>query len=189
MFGSTPLTLAALPLLSLVSALPNLTVRNNTSSDLEGQYDVIILGGGISGISAAQTLITSYNVTNILLIEARNELGGRAHTETLTTADGKTVTVEKGCNWIQGPGKEVIQALADKWGLETTPTDYENITFFDSKWGEDTDPYAGDSLANKGEFLDDAQILEFTAGYDNFLDNAAGYSGQPNIVLRYLAGC
>lgn len=171
------LLLTLLTTLSYTSARPNLFPRNDSSSSTD-QYDVIILGGGIAGIAAAQTLITQYNITNILLLEGRDELGGRAHTETLTTSDGQTVTVEKGCNWIQGPGKEVIQALADKWGLETTPTDYSDITFFEGKWSEDQDPYAPESAGERGEWLEGDQILEFTEGYDNFLDNAAGYSGM-----------
>ena len=184
---STTLLLSLLTTLSYTSARPNLTPRNDSSPTTD-QYDVIILGGGIAGIAAAQTLITQYNITNILLLEGRDELGGRAHTETLTTSDGQTVTVEKGCNWIQGPGKEVIQALADKWGLETTPTDYSDITFFKGEWSEDQDPYAPESEGERGEWLEGDQILEFTEGYDNFLDNAAGYSGMSLLLRRALSG-
>lgn len=42
-------------------------------------YDVIIVGGGVSGLSTASRLIKN-GIDNILLIEADSRLGGRAHT-------------------------------------------------------------------------------------------------------------
>lgn len=124
---------------------------------------VIVLGGGVAGISLARTLINDHNVTDILLLEARPELGGRAYTETLVNnATGAVTTVEKGCNWIQGPGKEPILALAEKWGLQTARTNYS-----DSAWWYD-------------HFLDEQEQAAFTEGYDNFIENAPGYSGEPS---------
>lgn len=136
--------------------------------------EVIIIGGGISGISVARTLIQEYNITSIILIEGRDELGGRAHTETLTGSDGKTLTVEKGCNWIQGPGKEPITALATKWNLTTAPTDYGDVVFFQGKAGVEGTEESG----LRGSFLTEEEALVFTEGYDNFLDNVPGYSGE-----------
>lgn len=37
---------------------------------------VIIIGGGISGLAAANTLIEN-GITNIIILEAQNRLGGR----------------------------------------------------------------------------------------------------------------
>ena len=42
-------------------------------------YDVIIMGAGISGISAAQQLLNK-GITNILIIEAQDYVGGRIKT-------------------------------------------------------------------------------------------------------------
>jgi polyamine oxidase len=158
--------------------------RNNSSTpgksespsgqSTANQAEVIIIGGGIAGISVARQLIQEHNITNILLIEARDELGGRAHTETLTGNDGKSWTVEKGCNWIQGPGKEPIEALAAKWNLSSTPTDYGDVIFFEGKAGVEGVQESG----MRGSFLTDDEALVFTEGYDNFLENAAGYSGE-----------
>lgn len=120
------------------------------------QSQVIVLGGGVSGISLARSLINDHNVTDIILLEARPELGGRAFTGTLNG----TVTVEKGCNWIQGPGKEPILELAAKWGLKTARTNYS-----DSAWWYD-------------RFLDKQEQAAFTDGYDNFIEHAPGYSGR-----------
>lgn len=135
-FGLFTLKAAALGLLlssPVITALPRqpsqpLLARADPTPQVDA--DVIVLGGGIAGIAAAQLLIQEYNVSSVLLIEGRAELGGRAHTETLVGRDRTTTTVEKGCNWIQGPGKEPIEALAAKWGLQTVETDYNNATYF-----------------------------------------------------------
>ena len=49
----------------------------NSTADI---YDVIIIGGGISGLTTISQLSTAYNITNTLLIEASDRLGGRIHT-------------------------------------------------------------------------------------------------------------
>ena len=40
---------------------------------------VIIIGGGISGLAAANQLVNA-GITNIIILEAHNRLGGRIHT-------------------------------------------------------------------------------------------------------------
>jgi spermine oxidase len=42
-------------------------------------YKVIVIGGGMSGLSACVKLLES-GITDILLIEANNRLGGRINT-------------------------------------------------------------------------------------------------------------
>lgn len=133
--------------------------------------EVIILGGGISGIALARSLITDHNITDIVLIEARNELGGRAYTETLANSiTGESVHVEKGCNWIQGPGKEPILALAEKWGLKTARQNYSSTAWFDGL-GIEAD-------GKRGTFVDGEEQEAFMASYDAFLDKAPEYSSE-----------
>lgn len=158
-------------LASLAASSAALPSRRDDNGQQPTKAQVIILGGGIAGISLARSLITDHNVTDILLLEARDELGGRAHTETLySNATGQSVTVEKGCNWIQGPGKEPIQELAKKWGLQTAPQNYSDVTWYQGL-GIEAD-------GAQGHWLDDAEQEEFMAGYDNFLANAPGYSSR-----------
>lgn len=157
-----------------VAATPvTLFTRDNTNDGADDvrHAQVIILGGGITGISLARSLIAEHNITDVVLIEARDELGGRAHTETLhNSITGENITVEKGCNWIQGPGKEPIQVLAKKWGLKTNPSNYSNTAWFEGL-GIEAD-------GERGHFLDEGEQEEFMAAYDNFLENAPGYSGE-----------
>jgi polyamine oxidase len=165
--------LVVLPFLAGVAiAAPGNGSGNNGNGtgngDTAHQAQVIILGGGIAGIAAARSLMTEHNITDILLIEARDELGGRAHTETLHNAiTGKDITVEKGCNWIQGPGKEPILELAQKWGLKTARQNYSDTTWFGG----------GDGESVKGHWQSEAEQEEFMGAYDTYLELAPGYSG------------
>ena len=58
--------------------------------------DVLILGAGISGVAAAKTLFEA-GVRDILVLEARDEIGGR-----MRNAEFAGITVELGANWIHG---------------------------------------------------------------------------------------
>jgi polyamine oxidase len=57
---------------------------------------ILILGGGVAGIMAARTF-HDHGITNFLVIEGRDELGGR-----LRSASFAGHTVELGANWVQG---------------------------------------------------------------------------------------
>lgn len=78
-------------------------------------YDVIIIGGGFAGISAGRHLTRSGQ--NIMLLEARDRLGGRVFTKQVL--DG--IPIDLGGQWI-GPTQDHMYALVNEYGLETYPT-------------------------------------------------------------------
>ncbi|KAJ7614863.1 hypothetical protein FB45DRAFT_758200 [Roridomyces roridus] len=97
----------------------NHTEKRATKNDKE----VLILGGGVAGIIAARTLFEK-NVKNFLVVEARDELGGR-----MRSMEFGGHTVELGANWIQGTQHgsgpaNPIYTLAKKHGLKTMESDY-----------------------------------------------------------------
>ena len=79
------------------------------------KYDVIIIGAGYAGLSAAKSLLEADK--NILVLEARERVGGRIHTQYLE--DGNYVDL--GGQWI-GPGHERMYALAQEYAINTFPT-------------------------------------------------------------------
>lgn len=99
---------------------------------------VAILGGGVAGISAALNL-TAAGVTDFMMIEAREILGGRAQDKPF--AD---VNVELGCNWVQGLGTNPINELALKYKLKTAPSDSSDVV-----WYSDKGKYNGTALYNE----------------------------------------
>ena len=50
------------------------------AAPVDNIYDVIVIGGGVSGLSAMSGLASQYNITNTLLIEGSDRLGGRINT-------------------------------------------------------------------------------------------------------------
>ncbi|KAG8914691.1 hypothetical protein FRC01_003962, partial [Tulasnella sp. 417] len=91
-----PLLLAPfLASLATATPLPPPSSHQWTTST-DSTYDVLILGGGVAGVIAAQQLHEA-GINNFLIVEARDELGGRMHSYKLGNH-----TVEVGCNWVQG---------------------------------------------------------------------------------------
>ena len=86
-------------------------------------HKVLILGGGVTGVIAARTLHEA-GIDDFLLIEARDELGGR-----MQTAPFAGEIIEQGPNWIQGTQTDdgpanPIFVLAQKHKLKTQFNDW-----------------------------------------------------------------
>ncbi|KAI9038274.1 putative flavin containing polyamine oxidase [Aspergillus affinis] len=96
---------------------------------------VAILGGGMAGISAAETL-SKHNVDDFLILEYRDRIGGRAWHENFgKNKDGKPYVVEMGANWVQGLGslethENPIWTLAKEFNLSTTYSNYSNVSTY-----------------------------------------------------------
>ncbi|KAI9873880.1 MAG: hypothetical protein M1823_007813, partial [Watsoniomyces obsoletus] len=111
------------------------------SSPLKRQDDqcrrtqVLVLGGGIAGVTAAQTL-ANHSLTDFLIVEYLGDLGGRiAHTTFGASPDGTPYTVELGANWVQGLQTDdgpvnPIWRLAQKYKLANTYSDLSSIETF-----------------------------------------------------------
>ncbi|KAL9686119.1 hypothetical protein QQ045_023574 [Rhodiola kirilowii] len=87
---------------------------------------VIIIGAGISGISAAKVLAEN-GVDDIFILEASDRIGGRIRKE-----DFGGVSVELSAGWIAGVGgKETnpFWELAQKANLRTCFSDYSNVRY------------------------------------------------------------
>jgi monoamine oxidase len=72
---------------------------------------VIIIGGGISGLSAANELLR--NNCTVTVLEAKNRFGGRVH----TIGEG-TLPIELGAEFIHGKSKPLLKAIRTA-GLST----------------------------------------------------------------------
>ncbi|XP_057512977.1 polyamine oxidase 1 [Actinidia eriantha] len=87
---------------------------------------VIIVGAGVSGISAAKVLAEN-GVDDILILEASERIGGRIRKD-----EFGGVSVELGAGWIAGVGgkeSNPVWELARKSGLRTCFSDYSNARY------------------------------------------------------------
>lgn len=86
--------------------------------------DTIIIGGGFSGMAAARILHKANK--NIVLLEARDRLGGRTYTHQFD--DGKYVDL--GGQWI-GPTQDRMYALAKEYNVSWYGTYNEGKNILD----------------------------------------------------------
>lgn len=115
-------------------------------------YDVIIVGCGSAGIAAALELQQCQPVPNFLILEARDRVGGRVHTDTHTFTTKEPIDV--GARWIHHYRPE------NPLSVHHTPSEKDII---DSDFFEtiDTGFFDHDGTALSRDVLDEAkQIVE-----------------------------
>jgi len=79
---------------------------------LASEVDIAIIGAGAAGLGAARTLENSG--LNVLVLEARYRVGGRAH----TVIASENVTFDVGCGWLHSANKNSFVPLAKQLRFE-----------------------------------------------------------------------
>ncbi|MFF3039124.1 flavin monoamine oxidase family protein [Arthrobacter citreus] len=74
------------------------------------KFDTVVVGAGVSGLSAARALAA--NGQRVVVLEARDRVGGRLHTERL---DGRVTDL--GASWIHGIDGGPLHALTRAFGM------------------------------------------------------------------------
>jgi polyamine oxidase len=149
---------------------------------------VIVVGAGMSGLAAAHALEASG--VEVLVLEARDRLGGRTHTVSL---DG--VSVDAGAGWIHGIEGNPLRTLADGLGIGYRFHDLDaHLLTVDEQAGElaDTVIDAADQAAD--EFDDELGALlaeegrnaSFATVVDAWLDELSLPDATERLVAYYL---
>jgi uncharacterized protein len=79
-----------------------------------------VVGGGISGLTAAYVLQRTHHVT---LFEADHRVGGHAHTHDVATSSGETVPVDSGFIVLNDRTYPLLRRLFAELGVRTRPTE------------------------------------------------------------------
>ena len=103
-------------------------------------YDAIIVGAGISGLSAADYLID--NGKDILVLEARDRVGGR-----IWSRSWNGITIEEGANWIHTSNGNPLTKFAEKHGFTTYETPLNSMVVYLNGREINNDEY--DYIVNK----------------------------------------
>ena len=122
-------------------------------------WDVVIIGGGLAGITAARDL--QQRGLRTVVIEANDRLGGRTY-----TIEDEGCKVELGGTWIHWT-QPFIWAEKERYGLEIEETPgcvAEHIAI-----------HRGDRIEALGEH----EIAEFMAGFDLFFSEAISVWERP----------
>lgn len=98
---------------------------------------VVVVGAGIAGLAAAQTLYKKGFAVTVL--EAQKKVGGR-----LSTNRDLDISFDEGASWIHGPRRNPITDLAEQAGAKTFLTDDDNQKAFDKDGKLYTDAFIDD---------------------------------------------
>lgn len=134
-----------------------------TSTDV---HDVIVVGAGWSGLAAANYLIEAGITSNLLVLEARNRIGGRSYTREDVFRTGHPV--ELGSAWIY-PDTNVYE-IVQKLGIEhdTTHFLFETLGLFNS-----TTELVGDA---KSSLVDETFLSDFVNYARSMADNDVSWT-------------
>ncbi|XVE76755.1 hypothetical protein DITRI_Ditri13aG0006400 [Diplodiscus trichospermus] len=94
--------------------------------DSSSRSSVIVIGAGVSGLSAAKVLAEN-GIEDLVILEASDRIGGRIRKEKFGG-----VSVELGAGWIAGVGgkeSNPVWELAAQLGLRTCFSDYSNARY------------------------------------------------------------
>jgi spermidine dehydrogenase len=106
-----------------------------TITDSGQDYDLVVVGGGISGLAAAFLFLQQRPDAKVLVIDPLNDFGGHAKRNAFTASNGKLLIGYGGSQSMQTPSyfsPAVNQLLSD---VGIVPARFEE--FYDQAWSED----------------------------------------------------
>lgn len=83
------------------------------SDSNQTRYDVIIVGAGVAGLTAAHRLKQADDSVKVLVLEAKDRVGGRTITLPVDIGGGKTEKFDLGGQWVGSTQKHLLNLLKE----------------------------------------------------------------------------
>lgn len=113
------------------------------SADAQADTDVVVIGAGVAGLTAAHHLIGKGVRTTVL--EARDRIGGRAWTESRSLG----LPFDQGAHWLHNAEINVFAKHADRLGLPLKDASTQNRVLYRN--GETLDQAEANQLFDQAE--------------------------------------
>jgi monoamine oxidase len=113
------------------SANPETTEATGTAPVAAESAEVVVVGAGASGLSAARFLADAG--LQVVVLEARDRLGGR-----IRTNRDLVTPVDLGAGWIHGEVDNPLSPLAEEFGSELFATNFDSVTMIDADGSDAT---------------------------------------------------
>lgn len=121
------------------------------------KHDVIIVGAGLAGLTAAKQLDQAG--LDVLLLEAQDRIGGRALADTTTFS----VPIDYGAAWLHGLETNPLDEIADQMGFHRVDTNLDGPIFVGNRLATEEENHACEEAYEQIEKAMDAAVA---AGHD-----------------------
>src|SRR5215212_1952095 len=150
------------------------------ASTYSARMEVIVLGGGLSGLAAAQRLTSAGH--SVTLVEARDRLGGRVWTKRV---DRNSLPIELGPEWLERSG--AIAKLLHRAGARIVESDGTRWRRQGDRWENinDLPDVTGEMMARATAIGGDDRSL--LAALEQCCGDAR-YADEQSLLLSYVEG-
>jgi monoamine oxidase len=150
-------------------------------SAMVGFYDIVVLGAGAAGIGAGRRIAKTG--ASFLLVEARDRIGGRAHTVTRGDA------LDLGCGWLHSGDKNVMRPIAEAIGftVDRTSAPWTRQSGNQGLSGEEQQDF-GKTFAAFEKRIDDEAENNPPIAASAYLEPGSRWTPLMNAVFSFISG-
>uniref|UniRef100_A0A7I4XTN5 monoamine oxidase n=1 Tax=Haemonchus contortus TaxID=6289 RepID=A0A7I4XTN5_HAECO len=153
-------------------------VVTTQSTPSNEEYDVIIVGAGLTGLSAAREVARAVPGARVKVLEARDQVGGRLRARSMKTDEGEA-WLDTGSQFIS-PAATALSSLADELGLPLFPQTNCGVRTLDIRAKRLAQP---DPLTNHLSFADVLNSTELPSWASTNVHDYLVNSGHPRYTM------